>query len=58
MKTLRWMAHQYLAEGDRWRIACVEVFGLVWRNAFFQAFFWLMVAGNLLAMFFGDSLIR
>lgn len=52
------MAHQYLAEGDRWRIACVEVFGLVWRNAFFQAFFWLMVAGNLLAMFFGDSLIR
>ncbi|WP_181175824.1 hypothetical protein [Mesorhizobium sp. B2-3-4] len=58
MKSIRWIAEQYLAEIDRWRTAFVEVFGPIWRNAFFQAFFWLMIVGNIVAMLFGDTLLR
>ncbi|MGX7873683.1 hypothetical protein ACVDG5_013775 [Mesorhizobium sp. ORM6] len=58
MKSIRWIADQYFAEVDRWRIACREALGAIWRNAFFQALFWLMVVGNIVAMFLGDALIR
>lgn len=55
MKSIRWIADLYLAEVDRWRTSCIEVFGTIWRNSFFQAFFWLIVAGNIVAMFFGEA---
>ncbi|MER9655689.1 hypothetical protein NKJ26_19560 [Mesorhizobium sp. M0152] len=58
MNSIRWAADQYLAEVDRWRNACIEILGSIWRNAFFQAFFWVVVAGNIFAIFFGDALVR
>ncbi|ESY97610.1 hypothetical protein NKJ59_20155 [Mesorhizobium australicum] len=58
MKSIRWMAEKYLAEIDSWRVAFVKVFGSIWGNVFFQAFFWLMVVGNIVAMCFGDTLLQ